>query len=145
MDHEWFTHQLESTQAGWDWFSAHLDDGTDLMLFQLRNRDGSIDRYSAGTYIDAQGRAQHLRREEFMLKPLEFWSSTKSKARYPIKWRIEIQKLGIAMDCVAALPNQELVGERGGTTYWEGAVRYAGSRTGVGYLEMTGYDKAVGL
>jgi predicted secreted hydrolase len=26
-------------------------------------------------------------------------------------------------------------------TYWEGAVTYSGSATGVGYLEMTGYGK----
>ena len=45
MDHEWFTHQLESAQVGWDWFSAQLDDGADVMLFQLRRRDGSIDPY----------------------------------------------------------------------------------------------------
>ncbi|MGH9657009.1 MAG: lipocalin-like domain-containing protein, partial [Bryobacteraceae bacterium] len=26
MDHEWFTHQLDSEQVGWDWFSVQLDD-----------------------------------------------------------------------------------------------------------------------
>jgi len=52
--------------------------------------------------------------------------------------------LGIVMECTAALPNQELVSEHGGMNYWEGAVRYSGSATGVGYLEMTGYDKAGG-
>src|SRR5262249_40995083 len=46
MDHEWFTHQLESSQAGWDWFSIQLDNGTELMLFQLRRKDGAIDEWS---------------------------------------------------------------------------------------------------
>ena len=142
MDHEWFTHQLEPTQAGWDWLSAQLDDGSELMLFQLRDRDGSIDPNSAGTYVDSKGRARHLRRADFSLQPLEFWTSTKTKARYPIRWRVSVPGLSIAMECTAALPNQELVSERGGTNYWEGAVRYSGSASGVGYLEMTGYDKA---
>jgi len=35
--------------------------------------------------------------------------------------------------------------EAAGPSYWEGAVRYSGSQTGVGYLEMTGYDKPVRL
>ncbi len=49
MDHEFFTHQLEPDQVGWDWMSIQLDDGSDLMLFRLRRRDGTVDRYSAGT------------------------------------------------------------------------------------------------
>ena len=40
MDHEWFTHQLEANQQGWDWFSVQLDSGAELMLFQLRHADG---------------------------------------------------------------------------------------------------------
>ena len=141
MDHEWFTHQLDSAQAGWDWFSAQLDDGADLMLFQLRRRDGSIDPFSSGTYIDRQGRARHLARGDFNLQPLEFWTSARTKARYPVKWRIAVPALGISMECAAAIPNQELVGEGSAPNYWEGAVAYSGSAGGVGYLEMTGYDK----
>ena len=45
----------------------------------------------------------------------------------------------------AALRNQELRPNRGGPSYWEGAVDYTGSHTGVGYLEMTGYDAPVKL
>ena len=51
MDHEWFTHQLDPDQRGWDWFSIQLENGTELMLFQLRRTDGSIDPFSSGTYI----------------------------------------------------------------------------------------------
>jgi predicted secreted hydrolase len=143
MDHEWFSHQLESAQVGWDWFSAQLDDGADLMLFQLRRRDGTIDPFSAGTYIDRQGRTRHLQRREFTLEPLDYWISAKTKARYPIKWRITIPSLGISLECAAALPGQELVAEHSGPGYWEGAVTYSGPVNGVGYLEMTGYDKPV--
>jgi predicted secreted hydrolase len=143
MDHEWFTHHLDGAQVGWDWFSAQLDNGADLMLFQLRRRDGGIDPHSSGTYIDRQGRARHLRHGEFTLEPRAYWTSPKTKARYPVKWRISIPSLGMAVDCAAALPDQELAGERGAPTYWEGAVTYAGSAGGVGYLEMTGYDKPI--
>ena len=35
--------------------------------------------------------------------------------------------------------------DKTGPSYWEGAVTYSGSANGVGYLEMTGYDKPVRL
>ena len=40
MDHEFGTSFLEPGQVGWDWFSLQLDDGSDVMLFQLRRNDG---------------------------------------------------------------------------------------------------------
>ncbi len=48
MDHEFFTHQLESDQVGWDWLSLQLDDNTELMLFHIRRKDGSLDPFLCG-------------------------------------------------------------------------------------------------
>ena len=144
MDHEWFTQQLDASQQGWDWFSAQLANGSDLMLFDLRRTDGAIDAYSSGTFIAKDGHATHLKRGDFELQPLEYWTSLKSRARYPVKWRISVPSMGISLECAAAVYAQELVSEdEAGTTYWEGAVTYSGSSTGVGYLEMTGYSGAV--
>ena len=146
MDHEWFTHQLESFQAGWDWFSVQLENNTEFMLFQLRHVDGSIDPYSAGTYIDSNGRATHLKGSDFQLQPLEFWTSPATHARYPIRWRITIPSLKIELECAAAPRDQELGAEDAASPpYWEGAVAYSGSSRGVGYLEMTGYAKPMRL
>jgi predicted secreted hydrolase len=144
MDHEWFTEELDAAQQGWDWFSVQLENGTELMLFDLRRTDGSIDPYSAGTFIARDGRATHLKRADFELQPLEYWTSPKTGARYPVKWRISVPGMAVAVECAAVLPDQELVSEDDiGPTYWEGAVTYAGSSRGVGYLEMTGYGKPV--
>jgi predicted secreted hydrolase len=58
---------------------------------------------------------------------------------------------GLDLAIRTPLPSQEIIGRRGFTpTYWEGSVRAAGTRggspaSGLGYLEMTGYDKAVVL
>lgn len=142
MDHEWFTHQLDPSQVGWDWFSVQLDDNRELMLFQLRTKTGTIDPNSSGTYVDRQGMAHHLSLHEFSLEPGRYWVSEKTRARYPVSWRIRVPSLGLDVQCDAALDNQELTA---GTVYWEGAVRYSGSAGGVGYLEMTGYDKPVRL
>ncbi len=137
MDHEWFTHQLDAGQTGWNWFSVQLDNHTELMLYQLRRKDGSIDPYSSGTYVDAAGMAHHLEAKDFRLTPLEKWTL------YPVHWRIDVPSLKVQLDCRAMVDDQELKATKGGTTYWEGAVRYSGSAPGVGYLEMTGYDKPV--
>ena len=137
MDHEWFTRQLSAGQVGWDWFSAQLDNRTELMLFELRRKDGSIDPYSSGTYVDASGKAHHLEARDFHLTPLEKWT------RYPVHWRIDVPSLHLHLDCRAVIDDQELKAGKAGTTYWEGAVNYSGSQHGVGYLEMTGYDKPV--
>ncbi len=137
MDHEWFTNELGASQIGWDWFSVQLENQTELMLFQLRHKDGSIDPYSAGTYVDAAGEAHHLEAGDFHLTPLEKWT------RYPVHWRIDVPSLNLQLDCRAAVDDQELKATTAGTTYWEGAVNYSGTARGVGYLEMTGYDKPV--
>jgi predicted secreted hydrolase len=146
MDHEWFTHQLEPFQAGWDWFSVQLENNTELMLFQLRHLDGAIDAFSSATYVDAAGRATHLKAGDFKLQPVEFWTSPATHARYPIRWHITIPSLKVELDCKASLADQELAKEDAGSpAYWEGAVTYTGSTSGVGYLEMTGYSKPVRL
>ena len=146
MDHEWFSSQLAPDQTGWDWFSAQLDNGSELMLFDLRHADGAIDSHSSGTYIDRTGRATHLTQPQFRLEPLEFWTSPHDGARYPIRWRITIPSLQISLECAAALPDQEFLSDDNiGPSYWEGAVTYRGSSTGEGYLEMTGYTKPMRL
>jgi len=143
MDHEWFSQQLDASQLGWDWFSVQLENGADLMLFDLRRTDGTIDPYSSGTFIAKDGRATHLKRADFELQPLEYWTSPKTGAKYPVRWRISVPSMGVALECTAAVRGQELVSDDAGLTYWEGAVTYSGTSRGVGYLEMTGYSGAV--
>lgn len=131
MDHEWFTEQLAPNQVGWDWFSIQLDNNMELMLFEIRRKDGSIDPYSSGTFIDAHGATRHLRRKDFSLQPLSSWQ------KYPVEWRIRVPSLAVDITCRPVLRNQKL------RQYWEGAVNYGGTQTGVGYLEMTGYEAPV--
>jgi predicted secreted hydrolase len=136
MDHEWFTNLLEGSAQGWDWFSAQFDNHTELMVAEIRGKE----TYSFGTYIDAAGRATHLKRADFTVQPLDYWTSPRSGARYPVRWRVSVPSLKIAVECAAAIPDQELVSKgKDLPTYWEGAARYSGSVSGVGYLELTGY------
>jgi predicted secreted hydrolase len=148
MDHEFFTNQLEADQVGWDWLSIQFEDRTELMLFRIRRKDGSIDPYSAGTFIDAASRTTHLRAGDFTLQPQgKTWTSSATRAVYPIQWKIAIRKLGIQLEATTPLPSQEFAEKSRHTpSYWEGAVILSGHRgnqalDGAGYLEMTGYDQ----
>jgi predicted secreted hydrolase len=146
FDHEWASNQLAANQAGWDWFSLQFDDGSDLMLFQIRIKGGGRDPNSAGTFVDAQGVATPLAETEFTLEPVERWSSPKSGARYPVTWRITIPRLQMRLEVKAALEDQEL--RLKPIMYWEGSIRAHGTAgekniKGSGYLEMTGYSGQV--
>jgi predicted secreted hydrolase len=151
MDHEFFTGQLDSGEAGWDWFAIQLESNEELMLYRLRKKSGQIDPYSSGTYVDAKGRAHFLDASQFSLSPGGAWHSPNSGARYPLGWTISIPSLDLELSERTPLNNQELLSkENAFPTYWEGAVTYSGhlhSRpvNGIGYLEMTGYEKAVQL
>lgn len=152
MDHEFFTHQLTAQQVGWDWLSIQLEDNTELMLFHIRRKDGSVDPYSSATYVDAQGKSTHLRGTDFVLEPLgQTWTSPINHATYPIAWKIAVPQLGIDLEERTLLPSQELSGNSEFVpSYWEGAITLNGHRglgqiAGVGYLEMTGYDGTVKL
>jgi predicted secreted hydrolase len=144
MDHEFGSSFLEADQAGWDWFSIQLNDGTDLMVYTLRDLDGRADIRSSGTVVTSEG-IIHLKSDDVTLSPRRRWISTVSGAAYPVDWRIDIPSLGLQLEVSAAIDAQELVtAQSTGVTYWEGAVDATGTHDGVsvsgeGYLEMTGY------
>ena len=75
MDHEFGSSVLEADQVGWDWFGLQFDDGRDLMLYQMRRRDGSRDPFSSGTLINRDGSIVRLTRDDYVLEPLDTWRS----------------------------------------------------------------------
>jgi predicted secreted hydrolase len=151
MDHEFFTEPPSPELAGWDWFAIQLDNGEDLMLYRLRLRSGAPDPYSSGTWIDKEGKSRHLRAGDFVLTPSGEWRSPHSRARYPATWTLSVPSLRLELKSSTGLADQELWTAEGVTpAYWEGAVRFNGTEGGLpvqgtGYLEMTGYEKAVNL
>lgn len=137
MDREWSTSSLAANQAGWDWLSLQLDDGRDLMLYRLRQRDGSAGPYSAGVLVDKAGKPHHLTVAEFSMTPLRYWRSEATGVTYPVDWRVQVPAEHLDFQVKARMPNQELDLR---VRYWEGAVSASGENvSGRGYLELTGY------
>lgn len=141
MDHEFSTSALAADQIGWDWFSIQLDDGSELMVFQIRKADGSIDPFSSGALIASDGSIQTLSRQDFEIEVLSTWKSPRTQARYPAGWRLRVPAAGLVLQIEPYLADQELDVSY---AYWEGCVRVRGSRAGQpvrgdGYIELTGY------
>lgn len=146
FDHEWATNQLAPEQVGWDWLSVHFDDGTELMLYQLRLENGMADPSSSGSLIATDGTVTFLPGTELKMRPTEFWESKVTHARYPIAWQIELPQRGLEFSIRPLIKNQELTLLP--LAYWEGAVDVTGTRAGTpikgrGYLELTGYAGAL--
>ncbi len=142
FDHEWATNQLAPGQAGWNWVSVQFTDRSELMLYQMRLRNGAIDPISSGTWVRADGSSIHLSSADFEMKPERFWKSPSTQANYPIGWRVTLPKEQLEFEIVPVMENQELVFTP--LIYWEGAFDAKGARAGKpvagsGYLELTGY------
>ncbi len=140
LDREWSTSALGARQVGWDWFALQLEDGSELMFYQLRLDDGSPDPESAGTLTAPDGSYEHLSAGEVALSVTGSWDSP-AGGTYPSGWRIEIPGKGLFLDVDPIMADQELFTI---VRYWEGAVDVAGTRDGQpvggrGYVELTGY------
>lgn len=138
LDREWSTSALGEDQAGWDWFALQLDDGHDLMFYQLRRSDGRPDPHSAGTLIAPDGGPHRLRATDVTLEPRRWWRSPDG-IRFPVAWQLQITD-GPTYHIEAAFDDQRME-----TTvdYWEGMVDVFDAETGEargrGYLELAGY------
>ena len=133
---------MAADQVGWDWFCFQFADGTEMMLYAMRRRDGSVDPASSGTWVEADGKTEHLRREDFSIKPLGSWTSGKTGAVYPLRWQVSLPSRQMEFAITPRLDDQELVLPP--VSYWEGAISVAGKKAGheikgLGYMELTGY------
>jgi predicted secreted hydrolase len=132
MDREWSSQPLASDQSGWDWFSLHLNSGEKLMLYRLRQQDGHDDLF--GNWIEPSGRSTEIASANNQITPT---ITTGIEGRQvPTGWRIAIPAHGLRIETTPLNAKSWM-----GTSfpYWEGPISFAGSHTGVGYLEMTGY------
>lgn len=145
MDHEFSSNVLSQDQAGWDWMGLQLSGNRELMLYMLRNRDGSLDPFSSGTLVKSDGTPVHVSKDALVIRPIDFWVSKQSRAQYPSGWQVEVLPYHMNLTVTPTLKNQELItSESTQVTYWEGSVRVTGTAagekvSGSGYVELTGY------
>jgi predicted secreted hydrolase len=137
----WFDHQwgdFSTGQLGWDWFSLQLDNNSDIMIYQLRDKTNKPILYTGS--ITENGKTGLLGESDFSLRPGKKWTSNKTGISYPVEWQINIPGKNIALTTRGILNDSEFDAKL--TTYniyWEGAVEVTGTHTGQGFMELSGY------
>ena len=138
----WFDHQwgdFEAAKLRWNWFALQLTDGADLMLFELFDRQGGP-VLRMGTYV-REGKVMPLGASDFEAKARGTWKSPASGVIYPINWTISVPAQGLQLKVDPVIRGSQFYART--TTlnvYWEGAVKFSGSHTGVGFMELSGYN-----
>ena len=141
MDREWGTSALSPGVVGWEWFGLQLSDGRELMLYGLRQADGTLSAYSGGSLVAADGSTTRLGKAEIELAATQYWTSPHTRVRYPVSWQIAIPAAALRLSVDPRVSDQEV---NLSVRYWEGAVRVTGQDRngplrGQGYLELAGY------
>ena len=121
-------------------FALVLENGWELLLFQMHRRDGSGVPIASGTLIFGDGSIRNLSRNNLSLVESGHWTSSDG-VRYPAAWRIEVPADGIKLTVTASAPNQEV---RETVRYWAGAVDISGEAigrpvAGHGHAALSGY------
>lgn len=143
-DRQWNCIGVWQKDVAWDWMSIQLEQGGEIMLYRLFDV-GSKKTIYGGTYHDASGKEVNLEQDDIILEELEFWTSEKSKVKYPVKWGVKIDKIKADLEVAAVIPQQEL---RLKFTpihklfYWEGMSTVSGEMdgnkvNGDSYVELT--------
>jgi len=146
FDHEFGSSQLTEKQQGWDWFAIQLDNGRELMVYRMREKDGKISPESGGTLILKTGDAIHLKRDDIVVEPLAYWTSPQSKTKYPSGWKIKVPKYKLDVTVKPKMKEQELYfKDSPNLSYWEGANSVEGTHDdkpvkGNAYVELAGYN-----
>lgn len=132
LDREWSSQLLDADQSGWDWVSLHFDSGDKLMGFVLRDGGGG---FTSATWVAADGTPTPYGDGALRLTPLD--NHRVAGRDVPVRWRVELPAKDVDVT-IEALNRYAWMDTL--VPYWEGPVTLAGSHSGRGYLEMTGYD-----
>jgi geranylgeranyl pyrophosphate synthase len=148
----WFDHQWGDLDwfvgarpggslLGWDWFGVALDDGTDVMATLHRDlRTGEVLSRHA-TVREADGRTDTT--DRFHAEPIEWWVSPRTRATYPVAWRLFFDDRDLNLTILPLAQDQEISIPGPARAIWEGAAAVRAERgsrfiNGRGRLELYG-------
>lgn len=132
LDREWSSQPLAPDQSGWDWIALHLDSGAKLMAYRLR---GAADARTVGIWIGPDGAHEPLEPGDLTMAPERM--ANVAGRRLPVSWSVKVPGHALSVT-IEALRDDSWMATL--VPYWEGPVRVTGSDSGVGYLEMSGYE-----
>lgn len=143
----WFDHQwggFGRCLPAWDWFSMRLDNGSYVMLYNLKDpflRD--VPSMRDLTFIDSRGNATLWTGDGAAnLTATRWWTSDLFGFRYPLEWIIKTPVGNYALE--PYFDEQTMNVAKGEVKYWEGVMRvreenHTGRQIGIGYMELASY------
>jgi predicted secreted hydrolase len=135
FDHQWGSYRNDPRAFNWDWFSCRFDDDSELMLYQFRDRSTglALKRLGNGTYVPRRGRPIEI--TNFRVQPGRLTLDAAGH-RWPLDWQLRVPRLDLSENLRSLVPDQ-LVRNRLLPTFWEGAARATGGRTGTCFVELS--------
>ena len=138
LDKQWGNFQPVAVE--WDWASIQLNDGADLMISSLYEREGPlIERYA--TLRRAGESPQTLTADEVSFTPGEpTWRSPVTGTAYRTHWNVDVAaEEGLSLLLRPLEEESEYRSETIGVTYWEAGVDVldpSGEVVGQGFVEL---------
>ncbi|MBM4345163.1 MAG: polyprenyl synthetase family protein [Deltaproteobacteria bacterium] len=156
-DHEFGLHQGKTTaegerqkgqEIGWNWLGLQLHDGRELSAYRMvdEHTGESVGQLAVLVAPDGSRQAWH----DFTLDGDATWTSTRTFADYPTRWRIAVPDAAIDVVATAAFDDQEFITVISKPAFWEGRVHAQGRIggepvEGLGYLEHSGQNTIADL
>jgi predicted secreted hydrolase len=134
QDHQWgdFT-----GPGGWTWFALQLSNGTQYMLYFIKDPNGDLAQVVA-TKVNADGTYEAVPASEVSEVPSGSWTSSATGNTYPQEWAVTVP--GGQLTVTSLLPDQEVT-NIAVQNYWEGDSSITGTVdgqpvTGKAYVEV---------
>lgn len=142
LDRQWGTSWVVQ-DTGWDWFGLQLSDGSDLIVYRVKDNATGAIRRSEATLLRPDG--TQVVDSAPVFAPSGAWTDPQSGIVYPAAFRLTLPALGLSLTATPAFPDQTIPVVGIGDAIWEGAVNVTGRTragaavTGHGYSELVGY------
>ena len=135
FDHQWGDYRNDPRAFNWDWFSCRFDDRSELMLYQFRDRATGLPlaRFRNGTYVPRRGRPIEI--ASFQAQPGQRTLDAAGH-RWRLDWHLRVPRLELTEN-LRSVARDQLVRNRLLPTFWEGAARATGDRTGTCFVELS--------
>ncbi|MES2462941.1 MAG: lipocalin family protein [Armatimonadota bacterium] len=152
LDRQWGQTWGVNPNVGWDWFGLRLDDGSDMIVYRLRDTRSGKTIQAEATIVDKAGK--QTVDKAAVVTPTTDTSRTAtdplSGVTYPTAFTIRLPSLGRTFAITADFNDQVIpVLTPGGASIWEGVVSVTtdgtseSPRIGQGYMELVGYKPTV--
>ena len=131
----------------WEWFSIQLNDGREIMAYNIRQRQTQNVYAKFGSIEDAPRTCtvQSLGATDFSMSLHGAWTSPHTGITYPNQFGLSVPSRGMNLTLTPELADQEVYKTLGILPpYWEGSVKVSGTEngrplSGVGYVEVLQY------